>query len=459
MTGEILVGQPTVDTQPAAKRTRNFSEVALGYPKRIAAEEAKRCPQCADPVCRSGCPLGINIPGFIRMIREGNVSGALTTIKEQNPLPSVCGRICVAPCEAACVLTDEAAPIGIRALERFASDNAQAKAAKPAVVASGARKVAVIGSGPAGLSAARQLMLCGMAVTVFEALDKPGGILRYGIPEFRLPAKVLDTEIQEMRSSGIHFEFNTIVGKTKSYEDLLKEGFSAVVLALGAGVPKFMDLPGANLGGVYYGEEFLMRLNLMRLGFLNKATPSFFIGKNVTVIGSGNTALDCARAAKRFGRDVRMIFRRTEAEMRVKDDVLKYAKEEGINLEPYTKPVALMPGPNNYVCGIKCVKMDFASLDNQNWRLMPVPESEFVIDSDTVIIAIGHNPNNSYSSIQKSLKAKSDGTLWVDAKSGQTSVEGIFAVGNIVTNAGPVVEAIASGKRVAEGVLKYINKS
>ena len=246
------MGQPKVTTQPEQKRTKNFNEVSLGYPKKLAVEEARRCPQCSDPVCMKGCPIGIDIPGFIRHLREGNVSEAYDRIREANPLPSVCGRICSAPCEAACILTEENAPIGIRALERYAADFGRSRSASKTAGQRG-KKIAVIGSGPAGLAAAWELARQGFAVTIFESLDRAGGVLRYGIPDFRIPRKVIDGEINEILALGVELRTNAFIGQTMTLAELLEEGYSAVLVATGAGVPKFMELAGANLGGVYYG--------------------------------------------------------------------------------------------------------------------------------------------------------------------------------------------------------------
>ncbi len=285
------MGQSKETVQPKQKRTKNFNEVSLGYSKKVAVEESRRCPQCADPVCVNACPIGINIPGFIRRLREGNVGGAYELIREQNPLPSICGRICLAPCELACILNEEKNPIGIRALERYAADNRSRSGRKEA--SNRGMKIAIVGSGPAGLSAAAVLAQKGYQVRIFESMDQPGGVLRYGIPEFRIPNKILEAEINEIKALGVEIETNCMIGNTKTMDDLKTEGYVAILLAMGAGIPKFMEVPGSHLGGVYYGEEFLMRIN-------QKRSTQFPLGNKIVVIGSGNTALDCARVAVRL---------------------------------------------------------------------------------------------------------------------------------------------------------------
>ena len=419
-------------------------------------EEARRCPQCEDPVCVRACPLEINIPGFIRSLREGRVSDAYAIIREKSCLPSICGRICSAPCEAACVLNEEAAPINIRALERYAADFGKGKPAKKQRLLYGGKKVAVIGSGPAGLSAAADLAQRGYQVTVYEAFDKPGGILRYGIPEFRIPKKTLDNEIDQIKALGVDIETNFLIGHTATLEEI-RQKFSAVLLATGAGIPKFMDLPGASLGGVYYGEEFLMRVNRAKSTFFSRGVPKLPLGQKIAVIGSGNTALDCARASVRLGRQVTLIFRRLEEDMYVAEEERQYAKEEGIQFASLVKPIEILPDSNNFVRGLKCVRMDFADGDGSgNWEVAELPNSEFNLDVDTVVLAVGHNPNSLVGKGTPALQINDDGTIQVRDNDSMTSIPGIFSAGNVRTNAGPVVEAMASGKMAAEDIDRYL---
>ncbi|HBR14805.1 MAG TPA: dihydropyrimidine dehydrogenase [Candidatus Omnitrophica bacterium] len=453
------MAQPQVTTQSKEKRIKNFNEVSLGFSKKLASEEARRCPQCPDPVCVKDCPLGIDIPAFIRFLREGHVASAYDKIKEKNPLPSICGRVCSAPCEVACVLKEEGGVvIAIRALERHSADYGKSRAAKRESQYNG-KKIAVVGSGPSGLSSSVDLTRRGYAVTIFEALDKPGGVLRYGIPEFRLPRKILDSEINDIKTLGVKIETNFFIGQTATLGELFKEGFAAVLIATGAGIPKFMDIPGTHWGGVYYGEEFLMRLNLMRPGVFSRQSPNFALGEHVAVIGSGNTALDCARVCRRYGRKVTLLFRRSEVEMLVRAEERGYAREEGIQFEPLVRPVEILADQHHFVNGLKCVRMDYADADVVGqWELAPVPDSEFVLDVDTVICAIGHKPNALISHFDPALKINKDGTLKVDGESGLTTIPGVFACGNVVSNAGPLVAAMASGIEAAQRIDAYVKK-
>lgn len=415
-------------------------------------EEARRCPQCVDPLCTKGCPLGIDIPRFIRSLREEKLNDAYEKIREKNCFPSICGRICSAPCEAACILNEEGAPpIGIRALERYAADFGKSKITRRNQPFLGGKKIAVVGSGPAGLTAASELAQRGYQVTVFESFDKPGGILRYGIPEFRIPKRVLDNEINEIRALGVKIEVNFLIGHTVTLDELIHQDFAAVLLATGAGIPKFMDIPGVSLGGVYYGEEFLMRVNRAKGPLFLRRLDKLPVGKRIAVIGSGNTALDCARTGVRLGREVTLIFRRTEEDMRVKREERIYAHEEGIRFEPMVKPVEILADPSRFVGGLKCVRMDFADADGSGeWKLVQVSDSEFILDADTVVIAVGHNPNSLVGKNVSHLKVNQDGTFKVDEKSGQTTVPKVFAAGNVRTNASSLIDALASGKKVAE---------
>ncbi|MBP9853436.1 MAG: NAD(P)-dependent oxidoreductase [Candidatus Omnitrophica bacterium] len=442
------MGQSKETVQPKQKRTKNFNEVSLGYSKKVAVEESRRCPQCADPVCVNACPIGINIPGFIRRLREGNVGGAYELIREQNPLPSICGRICLAPCELACILNEEKNPIGIRALERYAADNRSRSGRKEA--ANRGMKIAIVGSGPAGLSAAAVLAQKGYQVRIFESMDQPGGVLRYGIPEFRIPNKILEAEINEIKALGVEIETNCMIGNTKTMDDLKTEGYVSILLAMGAGIPKFMEVPGSHLGGVYYGEEFLMRIN-------QKRSTQFPLGNKIVVIGSGNTALDCARVAVRLQKQVTLIFRRTIDELYMRDEEKTLGMEEGIHFEPLVKPMEILPTQDNFVSGIKCVRMDYADEDsNGTWSLAAVPDSEFTIEADSVIIAVGHLPNSNIIKKYKNIKLNDDSSVKINESTHMTNTKSIFAAGNVVTNAGPVVEAIASGKAAAEQIHKHL---
>ncbi len=381
-------------------------------------------------------------------MREGNVGGAYELIREQNPLPSICGRICLAPCELACILNEEKNPIGIRALERYAADNRSRSGRKEA--ANRGMKIAIVGSGPAGLSAAAVLAQKGYQVRIFESMDQPGGVLRYGIPEFRIPNKILEAEINEIKALGVEIETNCMIGNTKTMDDLKTEGYVSILLAMGAGIPKFMEVPGSHLGGVYYGEEFLMRIN-------QKRSTQFPLGNKIVVIGSGNTALDCARVAVRLQKQVTLIFRRTIDELYMRDEEKTLGMEEGIHFEPLVKPMEILPTQDNFVSGIKCVRMDYADEDsNGTWSLAAVPDSEFTIEADSVIIAVGHLPNSNIIKKYKNIKLNDDSSVKINESTHMTNTKSIFAAGNVVTNAGPVVEAIASGKAAAEQIHKHL---
>jgi glutamate synthase (NADPH/NADH) small chain len=450
--------QPKVAVQPKEKRVKNFHEVALGYSKKVTTSESIRCPQCSDPVCKKGCPVGIDIPGFIRLLREGNVAGAYEIIRQNNPLPSICGRICSAPCEIACVLTDERAPIGIRALERYAGDFGRPRFIRREKIHQSGKRIAVIGAGPCGLTAAAELAKKGYQPTIYEALDKPGGVLRYGIPEFRVPQEILDREVQEIKALGVEIETNVYFGRTMMMDELITKGFSAVLLTTGAGTPKFMEIKGANLGGVYYGEEFLMRVNLRKTNMFSSQKADFPLGYKIVVIGSGNTALDCARAAARFGRDVTLVFRRTEEEMRTRFEEREYGKEEGIRFEALVRPLEIISDNEGFVNGIKCVRMDYVEKVNaEELELIEVADSQFVMEADTVVIAIGHRPNVPLMTGAKlNLQFNDDGTIKTNELTGMTAIAGVFAAGNVVTNAGAVVQAMASGKKAAQHIDQYL---
>lgn len=354
-------------------------------------------------------------------------------------------------------MTDENFNYDIRTLERYASDKGRKSSIKREENSRNPKRIAIVGSGPAGLSAAFELAKKNYQVTIYESLKKPGGVLRYGIPEFRIPRKVLDAEIDALVQLGVEIKTNHFIGQTVTIGELQQQGYEAVLLTTGAGVPKFTDIKGSNLGSVYYGEEFLMRINLSKKSIFKRATPNFSLGNKVAVIGSGNTALDCARSARRMGCEVSMVFRRTEEDIRARNQEKIFALGEGINFVPLTKPVEILSDSNHFATGLKCVRMDFADASEEGkWELSEVPESEHIIDCDTVIIAIGHQPNTTIVHSSGDLQLNQNGTLKVNKKNNMTTLEGVFAAGNVVSNAGPVVEAMASGKMAALQIHEYI---
>ena len=396
--------------------------------------------------------MGIDIPKFIRHLRENDPQKALDVIREKNFFPAICGRICTAPCESACVLLEQHSTIGIRALERYAADFGQRRAVPVRSGNQSGKKVAVIGSGPAGLSAAVDLAQSGHRITIFESLPQPGGVLRYGIPEFRLPQKVLDAEIEQVKALGVEIKVNVLIGQTMSLQELTQQGYDVILLALGAGVAKFIDIPGTSLGGVSYAEEFLMRINLMRAEQFPKSATPPNIGSKVVVIGEGHAAFDCARLCLRMGRAVILLCGGIEEDMKVRSDERQQAQEEGLRFETLARPVEIFAGEDNFLRGLRCVRLDFAEGEEQGaWKLKAVPGSDFELEADTVILASGHKPNSTLAKWVPTLKCNRDGTLRTD-KNGKTSLDNIFACGDVVTGAGTVVDAIASGKKAARQI-------
>ena len=453
--------------RPAAERAKDFKQVNLGYSREEAIEEAKRCLQCKKPFCVEGCPVEINIPAFINAIAGGDPLKAAQILKEKNNLPAICGRVCPQEeqCEIKCVLSKKGAPVGIGNLERFAADwekdNAHAagqKAAKAENNPKAGMKVAVVGSGPAGLTCAGDLVKLGYDVTVFESLHKPGGVLRYGIPGFRLPSAVLDYELENLQKMGVRIALNTLVGRTVTIDKLLSENFNAVFIGTGAGLPEFLNIPGENLNHIYSANEFLVRVNLMRANeFPNYDTP-IYIGRKVAVIGGGNTAMDAARTALRLGaEEVTLVYRRSEAELPARKEEVKHAKEEGIKFQLLTNPVRFMGNDKGFVQQMECLRMELGEPDSSGRRRpKPVEGSNFVISADMAIIAIGLNPNPVLPSLTKSLETDEEGHLKIDDKF-MTAVQGVFAGGDIV-GGDTVISAMGMGKKAARSIDVYLSK-
>ncbi|OGX26325.1 MAG: glutamate synthase (NADPH), homotetrameric [Omnitrophica WOR_2 bacterium RIFCSPHIGHO2_02_FULL_45_21] len=459
-----------VPQQDIKKRIQNFFEVTLGYTKKQAREEAERCLLCKDPLCVKGCPVEIDIPAFIKLIREDKIKEALAKIKERNNLPAVCGRVCPQEeqCEAMCILNKKKIPINIGALERYAADygrspvtsrESQVTSKEPETCnLRPATKISVVGSGPAGLTIAADLAKIGYSVTLFESLHLAGGVLSYGIPEFRLPKKIVDEEIAYIKSLGVEIQTNVLVGKTFTIKDLFEKGYPVIFLGLGAGLPQFLNIPGENLGRVYSANEFLTRINLMRAYAFPEYRTPVNIGKKTAVIGGGNVAFDAARCALRLGSEVTIVYRRSEAEMPARSEEIQNARDEGISLQLLSQPVSILGDEHGFVKGLECVKMQLGECDNSGRpRPIMIKDSNFVMDIDTLIVAIGQTPNPLLSKATAELKTNPDGTIVVD-KNFMTSIPGVFAAGDIVSGADTVIAAMGAGKKAALAIDEYLRK-
>jgi glutamate synthase (NADPH/NADH) small chain len=448
-----------VPRQSPKERIKNFFEVALGFSQEQAEKEASRCLQCKNPVCVKGCPVEIDIPAFIKLIKEGKRKGALEKIKEKNNLPAVCGRVCPQEdqCEAVCVLNKKKMPINIGALERYAADYELVRSSEFGVRSKRLRaKVAVVGSGPAGLTCAADLAKMGYQATLFESLHIPGGVLVYGIPEFRLPKKIVQAEVEYISSLGVDIKTDALIGNTYTIEELFKEGFKAIFIAVGAGLPQFLGIAGENLNRVYSANEFLTRVNLMKAYKFPEHSTPINIGKKVAVIGGGNVALDCARVALRLGREAWLVYRRTEKEMPGRIEEIENAKEEGVIFQFLTQPVKILGDEKGFVKGLECIKMILGEPDESGRRRpIPVKDSNFILDADTVIVAIGQSPNPLLAKVTADLKTNKNGTIIVD-ENFMTSIPGIFAGGDIITGADTVISAMGAGKKAARSIDKYI---
>jgi glutamate synthase (NADPH) small chain len=445
--------------QPAEERRKNFNEVALGYTKEDALSEASRCLACKEPECVEGCPVNVDIPGFIKLICEEDYEGAIEKIKATNTLPAICGRVCPqeTQCEALCVLGKKGQPLAIGRLERFCADNERQKGVKvPEVPKATGKRVAVVGSGPAGLTAAADLAKLGHKVTVFESLHKTGGVLSYGIPEFRLPKEIVRQEIDYIKQLGVEFKPNYIIGRIKTLDELCDE-FDAVFLGTGAGLPSFMGIPGENFSGVYSANEFLTRVNLMK-AYDPAYDTMIRHGKHVVVVGGGNVAMDAARAALRLGADeVSIVYRRGEEEMPARREEIEHAKEEGIIFRLLTNPIRILGDEKFNVKAVECIKMELGKPDESGRRSpAPVDGSEFTIPADVVVIAIGTSPNPIIFKGSEGLEQSKRGTVVADDDTGATSKCGVFAGGDVVTGAATVISAMGAGKKAARAIDEYL---
>jgi len=461
-TGRERVKMPEED--PNVRNKSNI-EVNSGLPIENAVLEAQRCLDCPDPTCMTGCPVGINIPKFIKKIETKDFLGAASVLKETNGLPAVCGRVCPqeVQCESTCFYTIKLKkpPVAIGYLERFAADyeRESGKMNVPDVADSNKIKVGIVGSGPAGLAAAGDLAKFGYDVTVFEALHEIGGVLKYGIPEFRLPNVIVDVEIDNLKKMGVKFRTNFIVGKTASFDDLKKDGFQAFFVGSGAGLPRFMNIPGENYNGIFSSNEYLTRVNLMNAADPEYDTP-VISGKNVAVIGGGNTAMDSVRTAKRLGADRSMIiYRRSEKEMPARVEEIKHAKEENIEFMNLHNPLEYYADENGRVNRMKIQKMELGEPDASGRRRpVPIEGSEFYIDVDTVVVSVGVSPNPLIPKALADLKVTDWGTIVVDKETMQSSVPELFAGGDIVRGGATVILAMGDGRKAAAGIHKYIQE-
>lgn len=460
MAQDMLKKIPVREQDPKVRAT-NFDEVSYGYNREEAVLEGNRCIQCRNPKCVEGCPVNINIPKFIKELREGDPAAAFQTISESSSLPAVCGRVCPQEnqCEGKCIRGIKGDSVSIGKLERYVADYAREngiKAQAPAV--HNGIKVAVIGAGPSGLACATDLAKDGYDVTIFEALHKAGGVLSYGIPEFRLPkSKVVDAEVENVRKLGVKIETDVVIGKSITVDDLLEEeGFQAVFIGSGAGLPMFMDIPGINALGVFSANEFLTRNNLMKAYRDDYDTP-IHTGRKVVVVGGGNVAMDAARTALRLGAEVHIVYRRSEAELPARKEEVGHAKEEGIIFNLLTNPTEILEDENGWVKGITCIRMELGEPDaSRRRRPIPVEGSEFQIDCDTVIMALGTSPNPLISSTTIGLDVNRKKCIIADEETGRTSKDGVFAGGDAVTGAATVILAMGAGRKAAKGIDQFL---
>ncbi|MCI2105893.1 MAG: NADPH-dependent glutamate synthase [Intestinimonas sp.] len=448
--------------QDAKVRRNNFNEVTLGYTAEMAVEEAQRCLNCKNSPCVKGCPVNVQIPDFIRYIKNSEFEKAYQTIHETNSLPAVCGRVCPqeTQCEGNCVCGIKGEPVAIGRLERFVADYHMQHAVEekePAKITG--TKVAVVGAGPSGLTCAGELAKKGYAVTIFEALHRPGGVLIYGIPEFRLPKKKVADEIDNLIKMGVQIRTNVVIGKTITVDELFEQGFRAVFVGSGAGYPSFMNIEGENLNGVYSANEYLTRINLMKAYKPDHETP-ILKGKKVAVIGGGNVAMDAARSALRIGAEtVYIIYRRSLKEMPARMEEIEHAKEEGVQFRLLTNPIRFIGDKDGWLTGAECIKMELGEPD-ESGRSRPVPQkgSEFVLEIDTAIIAVGTSPNPLVHKTTQGIKVNKRGCILVSEESGATSREGIYAGGDAVTGAATVILAMGAGKKAALAMDRYLNE-
>ena len=458
---DMMKKVPVREQDPKVRAT-NFEEVCLGYNEEEARAEASRCLKCKNPKCVGGCPVSIDIPGFIKEVQEGNYEEAAKVIAKSSALPAVCGRVCPqeSQCEGQCIRGIKGEPISIGKLERFVADWSRENGFVPAAPEkTNGRKVAVIGSGPSGVTCAGDLAKMGYEVTIFEALHEPGGVLTYGIPEFRLPKEgVVQPEIDNVRKLGVKIETDVIIGKSVTIDELLdEEGFEAVFIGSGAGLPMFMGIPGENANGVFSANEYLTRSNLMK-AFRDDYDTPIVAGKKVAVVGGGNVAMDAARTALRLGADVHIVYRRSEAELPARAEEVHHAKEEGIIFNLLTNPIEILTDGHRWVNGMKCIKMELGEPDASGRRRpVAIEGSEFVIEVDTVIMSLGTSPNPLISATTKGLETNRRKCIVAEESNGKTTKEGVYAGGDAVTGAATVILAMEAGRAGARGIHEYLS--
>ena len=460
MTIDMMKKVPVREQDPKV-RAANFEEVCLGYNKEEAEAEAQRCLNCKNPLCVKGCPVSINIPGFISRVKEGDVAGAYAVISEASALPAVCGRVCPqeSQCEGKCIRGIKGEAVSIGKLERYVADSAKELGLRPSVTAEKKnKKVAVIGSGPSGLTCAGDLAKMGYDVTIFEALHKAGGVLVYGIPEFRLPKDaVVEKEIENVKALGVKIETDVVIGKSTTIDSLMKdEGFDAVFIGSGAGLPRFMNIPGEQAMGVFSANEYLTRSNLMK-SFRDDSRTPIMKAKKAVVVGGGNVAMDAARTALRLGAEVHIVYRRSEQELPARAEEVEHAKQEGIIFDLLTNPVEIHTDDRGWVSGITCIRMELGEPDASGRRSpVPVPGSEFDIECDCVIMALGTSPNPLISSTTRELEVNRRRCIVAD-ENGKTTKDGVFAGGDAVTGAATVILAMGAGRAAAKGIDEYLS--
>ena len=460
---EIIPNKNPMPAQDAVARAKNFSEVALGYAEATAIAEAKRCIQCKKEPCRQGCPVEVDIPAFIKLVADGDFAGAIAKIKEKNALPAVCGRVCPqeSQCEKYCTLGKKHEPVGIGRIERFCADWELATGVKvPEIAPPTGKKVAVVGSGPAGLTCAADLAKLGHKVTIFEALHVAGGVLMYGIPEFRLPKAVVQAEVQNLKNIGVDIEVNSVVGKFTTVDDLMeKDGYDAVFIGTGAGLPYFMNIPGENACGVYSANEFLTRTNLMKAYQFPSWDTPIKLGKKVAVLGGGNVAMDGARTALRLGAEESwIVYRRSKEELPARHEEAEHAEEEGVKFALLTSPVEIVQNEDGWVTGMNCIRYELGEPDASGRRRpVPVEGSEYFLEVDTVVVAIGQGPNPLVPRTTKGLEITKRGNIVADEKAA-TSKPGVYAGGDVVTGAATVILAMGAGRVGANSIHEYLSK-